>query len=46
MMGDDFLLPCAAVHVGVYFSGRNVLVAKHFLNASEVGSVLYQVRGE
>ena len=45
-MGQDFLLPCAAVHVGVDLGGRYVLMSEHFLYNPQIGSMLDQVGGE
>ena len=46
MMCQDFLLPFAAVHVGVDLGGGYVLVAEHLLDDPQVGSMLDQMRGE
>ena len=43
MMCQDFLLPFAAVHVGVDLGRRYVFVAEHLLDDPQVGSVLYQM---
>ena len=45
-MGQDFLLPCAAVHVGIDLGGRYVLVSEHFLHYPQVCSMLDQMGRE
>ena len=46
MMLQHFALPGGGVDMGVDFGGCDVFVAKHFLDDTKVGSVLYQMSGE
>ena len=44
MMAQNVVLPCGTGNMGVYLSGRDVLMTEHFLNNPKVSPVLDQMR--
>ena len=43
MMLDDVSMPCASVHMGVYFRRRDAFMTEHLLDQPQVRPIFYKV---